>query len=121
MKLTSSDLRIGNIVKIKDTGEIVRICAITKHKVGFHATNERPSAHLRYRRLHEIDGVRINDYWDKIVDAYNDKLELCCILREGNEVFLFYEKTYPNKKFKYIHELQNVYYALMGEELKIEL
>lgn len=101
MKLTSADLRIGNIIKIKDTGEIVRICAITKHKVGFHAPNERPNAHLRYRRLHEIDGVRIsNDYWTYTIKGREDR---------------------GVKKLTYIHELQNVYYALMGKEIKIFL
>lgn len=107
--MKNNELCIGNIVRIKDTGEIVSVCDITKHKVGFHAPNERPNAHLRYRRLHEVDGEMIYDHKDKINCPelkWVDDLRIC-IFRGFHVLF--------------IHELQNIYYAFIGEELKIEL
>ena len=112
-----TDLRIGNIVKLKDSGSVIVVSAITKRKIGVHAPNERPNAQLRYRKLYEIEGVSIYDHWDKIH---------CCQLtwcgyEDGDEKYLYYWRSYPHKVIRYIHELQNLHYALKGEELNIEL
>lgn len=108
------DLRIGNLVKLRDTGEIVRVCGLTKHKVGFHAPNERPNAQLRYRRLDEIEPVLIYDHHDKI-----DCPGLIWFPEKSEDEALLYD--YYGTTVSYIHELQNLHYASTGKELKIEL
>lgn len=112
-----TELRIGNYVKLRDTGEIVRVCGLTKRKIGFHAPNERPNAQLRYRRYSEIEGVLIYDHWQKI-----DCSELLFIGEDYIDTEYWYCYTkYPDRKLRYIHELQNLHYALTDKELKIEL
>lgn len=39
----------------------------------------------------------------------------------GNKWFYFCPETLPNIKIKYLHQLQNLYFALTGEELIINL
>lgn len=114
--MTHSDLRIGNLVRIKDSHEIVRVCGLTKHKAGFLAPNERPNAHLRYRRYSEIEGVLIYDHWRKIDCPY---LEWRDVWADGK--WYKYNIMSVYKTIRYIHELQNLHHALTGEELTIDL
>lgn len=113
-----NELRIGNIIKLRDTGEIVRVCGLTKRKIGFHAPNERPNAQLRYRKYSEIEPVLIFDHWRKIDCPY---LEWRDVWGDGK----WYKYKIWNmsiyKTIRYLHELQNIHYALSGEELEIEL
>lgn len=114
-----TDLRIGNIVQLKDSCTPVIVCALTKHKIGFHAPNERPNAHLRYRRYSEIEGVLIYDHWREI------EIWRCGLMHsgwdDGDEKYLYYLPVYPCRTVRYIHELQNLHHALTGEELAIDL
>lgn len=110
-----TELRIGSIVKLRDTGEIVRVCGLTKRKIGFHAPNERRNAQLRYRKYSEIEGVLIFDHWQKI--------DCPCLMRDDKSKDKDYILEYGDNDFyiRYIHELQNLHYALTDKELKIEL
>lgn len=111
-----TDLRLGNFVKLRDTGEIVRVCGLTKHKIGFHAPNERPNAHLRYRKYSEIEPVMIYDHWRKIDCS---ELEWRDVWSDGK--WYRYNIMSVYKTIRYIHELQNIHYALTGNEIEIEL
>ena len=111
--MKQNDLRIGNFVKLKDSGDVVMVSAITKRKVGFHDPNERPDAQLRYRKYSEIEGVLIFDFHDKID---------CPTLNWYDNTKTYYYGGFTlHKGVRYIHELQNIHYALTGIELDIEL
>lgn len=108
-----TELRIGSIVKLKEDGSVIRIAALTKRKVGFHAPNERPNAHLRYRRYSEIEPVLIYDHWQKIN---------CPTLNYYDNTGMYYYGGFTlHKGVRYIHELQNIHFALTGNEIEIEL
>ena len=123
--MNCKELRIGNYVKVKRTGDIVRVCAITKRKIGYHAPNERPNAHLQYCNLQGIEGVPFldmfpttqnADVFEVITERYYtcDKsahISTTNVLKDGNLAFM------DGLYFKYTHELQNYRYARYGEEL----
>ncbi len=123
--MNCKELRIGNYVKVKRTGDIVCVCAITKRKIGYHAPNERPNAHLRYCNFHEIEGVPFldmfpttqnADVFEVITERYYtcDKsvhISTTNVLKDGNLAVM------DGLYFKYAHELQNYRYARYGEEL----
>ena len=111
-----NDLRIGNFVKLRDTGEIVRVCGLTSKKIRYHKGNDR-STNLSSRKYCEIEGVPIYDHWQNI-----ETCELLhCGYEDGDEMYFYYLAKYPHRIIRYIHELQNIHYALTGDELKIEL
>lgn len=109
--MTPNELRIGNYVRIKDSGEIVRVCAITRRKVGFHAPGERPNAQLRYRKLCEIDPVNMREVKNSLPRIHS-------LVWVDKPLCLYY---YYGKIISALHELQNIHYALKGEEIEIEL
>lgn len=111
-----TDIRIGCLVKLKDSGDVVKVSAITKHKIGFHAPNERTNAHLRYRKYCEIEPVLIYDHWRNI-DCPD--LEWRDVWADGK--WYKYNIMSVYKTIRYIHELQNIHYALTGDEIEIEL
>ena len=51
--------------------------------------------------------------WDFEISFNNDEYDVCIETDEG--------KLYVVATFKYLHQLQNLYYCLTGEELEIEL
>ena len=106
-----SDLRIGCFVKLRDSGEIVRVERITRRKCGFFHGNDKSRSY--YRRYSEIEGVLIYDHWRKID---------CPALNFYDDTNTYYYGGFTLcKGVRYLHELQNLHFALTGEELKIEL
>lgn len=114
--MTPSDLRIGNIVKLRDTGEIVRVCRLLPKSVQYckDLGNEND---YRYCRYVDIEGVLIYDHWQKIIH----RPMTWCGYEDGDEMYLYYYSSWPHKTFRYIHELQNIHYALTGNEIEIDL
>lgn len=47
--------RIGSHVSVD--GKRVRVCGITRRKIGYHHPDERPDAHLRYARIHDVEPI----------------------------------------------------------------
>lgn len=107
-----NELRIGNIVKLKDSGECVRVERLSRKKVGFHYGNDGSRGYSR--KYSEIEGVLIFDFYDKI-----DCTGLMWFPDKGEDESLLYD--YCGTTVSYIHELQNLLFALWGEELEIEL
>lgn len=106
------DLRIGCYVKLKDSDKIVRVSFLSNRKIGFYWNEDKTL--MYYRKYSEIEGVLIFDHHNKI-----DCTGLMWFLDKGEDESLLYD--YDGVTISYIHELQNIHYALMGDELKIEL
>lgn len=56
MAIDIKQLHIGSHVIVN--GERVRVCGITRRKIGYHATG-KPGEHLRYARLNEVEPIPI--------------------------------------------------------------
>lgn len=106
-----NELRLGNFVKIQDNGALVRVCAITKRKIGFHYGND--NTRMYYRKYCEIEPLLIHDVYDKLN---------CPTLNwHDNSDTYYYGGFSLCKGVKYLHELQNLYFAMTGEELIFEV
>lgn len=115
-------LSIGSHVCVD--GKRVRICGITKRKVGYHSTG-KPCEHLRYARLSEIEPIPItlelltelgfeyqdNTYWESW------HYDIFTIEREEHSSYFDCDGY---MRLKYLHEIENLYYMSYGEELKIK-
>lgn len=115
-------LHIGSHVSVD--GKYVRICGITKRKVGYHAT-EKPCEHLQYARLNEVKPIlltielltelgfeyRDETYWDS---WYYDSF---IIERKKHSSYFNCDGYIP---LKYLHEMKNMYYMIYGKEFKTE-
>ena len=112
-------LHIGSHVCVG--GKRVRICGITKRKIGYHATG-MPCEHLRYARLDEIGLIPItpellaelgfqyrdNTYWKRwFIGDFT-------IERKEHSPYFDYD---DNIRLKYFHELENLYYMIYNKEL----
>lgn len=105
-------------------GKRVRICGITKRKVGYHAT-WRPCEHLRYARMDEIEPIPItpelltelgfqyrdNTYWERWY------LGSLTIERKEHSSYFDYNSEI---RLEYLHELENLYYMIYNKELITE-
>lgn len=126
-ELQSKDFRIGNFVERKETSEVIKIISISQNAV---RTNRGT---LPYNCLHPIplteewlvkfgferteDEIHGEITWDyqRDIDSHecwaewNERGQL-----EGVIV------DCVNRLIKYVHELQNLYFALTGEELELK-
>ena len=137
MKMEINQLRIGNWVKPKYSSGIESnegtVFCINGYLVSVSTNKNLYDIHL-------IDPIKLTDEWflkfgfDLIDDQYYSKHTQCGIGGLGITkkdyrplVLVVDERQYDGvyrqvigKQIEYVHELQNLYFALTGEELKIE-
>lgn len=109
--MTPTELRIGNYVRLKDSGEIVRVAALTKRKVFFHYGNDK--ARLYHRAFPEIEPVLIREVHNRLPGIPH----LMWADRTGREDLYYYQGVVITD----LHELQNINFAFMGQEIEIEI
>lgn len=106
-----NELRIGNFVRIKDNNTIVKVEAISRKKVRFFYGGDKSRSY--YRRYSEIEPVLIREVYDSLPPIP----DLMWADKTNCEDLYYYKGLVITD----LHELQNLHYALAGEELKIEL
>ena len=106
-----TDLRLGNYIRIKDNDTIVKVEAISRKKVRFFYGGDKSRSY--YRRFSEIKPVLIREVYNSLPSIpdlmWADK---------ANCEDLYYYRDLPIID---LHELQNIHYALTGNEIEIEL
>lgn len=122
--MKATELRIGNLIEINERVEPVvsidNYCInYTVNRVGSHAI----------KQFHQIDRVKpilitkewlfkfgfVQQYWNFFPMTYYRKGNILYSLSDGN-IELHKPNTYLTQ-LKYVHELQNIFFALTGEEL----
>lgn len=106
-----TELRIGCYVKLRGTDKIVRVSSITNRKIGFHWGSDKTL--MYYYRYSEIEPVLIWDVKDKFKHprelSWNDI---------NNHKEIYHYQDIPLTDF---HELQNIHFALTGNEIELDL
>ena len=120
-----TELRIGNTVKHKTTGSILTVMEIKESTVRVSYTTDKPrTAIIEYNDLEPIPLT------DKILLKCGFNFNFNASRWEINDVGLkitdilgkYYGTNFPIKvSFKYLHQLQNLIYAITGNELEINL
>lgn len=126
--LKASDLRIGNLVYSKETNRFQKITGLTDVNPFIDAIN------FDYTNYNEIEPIIINEEWllkfgfDKSIEnfdyfervkyfKYELKVGFGHITFRISEYNIIKGSTHPN--IKYVHQLQNLYFALTGSELTV--
>lgn len=107
-RMKPTDLRLGNIVRIKSTGEIIHICMIDFMSVHFIRDGQ-----MCARFINEIEPVLIRDVHNLLPPIpqlmWVDKV-MCEDLYYYNDIVI-----------TDLHELQNIHHAITGNEIEIKL
>lgn len=132
------ELRIGNLVCYND--KVVTVKEITKHNIGYHT--EPYEMRMNYARLREIEPIPITEEWlakiGFILPEHKEFYVMCCINGKDNsirltryfnlwnaEIFASHPEVvmleHIIKGLRFVHQLQNAYYLLTGNELEIKL
>lgn len=117
-------LTIGSHVLVG--GKRVKVCGITKRKVGYHEKG-KPCEHLRYARLNEVEPIPITpDLLEELgldIIKTSANVVLSSALFQRIDKSDFYELTFRERyrsanviTCRYLHEAE-VFLALHGVEL----
>lgn len=132
MRHEAKSFRIGNFIQVNSTQKITQIDAIDIH--GNIKVLDMVNKCVLQLPLHELSPIPIREYWllkmgwryyqgctsgTMTKDAWTPRLELDYVdskmqikSRYGGE-----ETYYPLPHIQHVHDLQNLYYFLTGEEL----
>lgn len=108
--MNAKDFRIGNLVKVDSQEREVNLIILQRIFDGDEKVEP-----IEFDPLHRFDDERV---------SLPNKNELSFIImwrlfkfeKRGDEWFLFLEGFNPIAKFKYVHEFQNIMYAITGIE-----
>jgi len=126
--MKATDLRVNNLVQHKD--RLIEICGTTDAGVYVYSDSMHGSTY--FYLIEEIKPIELTEEWllkmgfEKRADwqFVNSKLviEFWLIVNKKIDVrFRINEnESIPIREIKYVHQLQNLYYALTGEELTIK-
>lgn len=121
--MEAKELRIGNLVEYEDDESIFKVTSIEKSGLGV----ENESESVIWIDIDKFDPISMTEEWllkfgFKINDEGRHKTvsnnEVKFYITYFNEV-LFMDLLNRNIHIKYIHQLQNIYFAVTGEELEI--
>lgn len=124
------NLTIGSHVSVD--GKRVRVCGITKRKIGYHHPDSRPDAHLRYARIHDVEPIPLTTaLLEELGFEWRESAGSWCISDKKDGYFyatICSDSTcivthYPNFGFQsrvvctYLHELEAFAYLIAKTEL----
>ena len=111
--IQARELRLGNVIHLKDKGEYTIDCG--------HDLDEL----LSWGDVDYANGIPITEDWllkfgfEKDTYFLSEALKFTNVLFEYNPQLRlwFYKNCSLDIEIKYVHQLQNLYYALTGTEL----
>jgi len=116
--MNANELRIGNLIWDCEQKEIDKITGIEECRVSIDGSL------FPYTPIDSIVGIELTEEWllklgfnNLDIDISYCKDDFSCI--EANSGYLFWHKGHSLLIIKYVHQLQNLYFALTGEELTI--
>ncbi len=124
--MKANELRIGNYVEYRD--ERNKVCAILRNHIKIEGLKGSLS-------LSDVKPIQLTEEWMLKLgfekEFFIDDLPIYLEKKARLETLLLDEYLYVNKrmpeepwttlrKIKYVHELQNLYFALTGEELTLK-
>lgn len=126
-------LRIGAHISIG--GKRVRVCGITKRKIGYHHPDDRNNAHLRYARINDVESISLTSELltelgfekgsnvDIIKRTFNyiwarkdEDSDVCWLCGEKDNFFILQSGVFGQLNVKYLHEAE-AFLALCGVDL----
>lgn len=120
MSINISTLHIGSHVLVD--GKRVRVCGITKRKIGYHHPGGRKDTHLCYARLNEVEPIRITpELLTEIGFEHKDHGYFELWWKGGFTLTHKPESVYYTHDggidVEFLHELESLYCIIYGVEL----
>jgi len=125
--MEARELRIGNLI-YDYNNRLITVIAIIKEDCYFIECNENHSKYL----LEDINPIPLTEDWLEIFgfkydygrwekEYYNEYVFEIEKIPEGCILSINCGEYTEGKPFKHVHQLQNLYFALTGEELTIKI
>lgn len=135
--IQAKDLRIGNLVLCQKTNESCHVALIHGYHPGTIGLTDIPHGYFFHDHITTIEGIPLTEEWLKklgmvtttptsygYVNGFqrNGVVVLNCP-SENTTRFVYYRMNQENSQKKsldilYVHQLQNLFFALTGEELQ---
>ncbi|MDV3750638.1 hypothetical protein CMU19_04425 [Elizabethkingia anophelis] len=120
--MKASELRIGNYLKHSELSDIIKVIAVGKDYIHILFNNE-----TLYESIKWFTPIPLTEEWllkfgfilkSNVDGEYYEKNGVRVLILRSDVIQFYFGN--PSTKEKYVHELQNLYFALTGEELTIK-
>ena len=127
--INTKELRLGNLFANIEDNSIYKVTKINEDSIeGICSNNMGWFGEKHFHLIEQVLPIEITEEWFKIFGFKKEKdLKLYrleneigwieILLKVGGGEFVFYWKDAHIAKIKYVHELQNLFFALTHEEL----
>lgn len=112
--IQQKEVKLGNFLQCGD--EILIVSAI--YRSGFHCVNESGVDRDNHRFL--LKPIPLTEQWLLKFGLSNRKIWVFEIFGDNHRGFHISSEGGEWLFIKYVHQLQNLYFALTGEELKVK-
>lgn len=114
------ELRIGNLVYAN--GETIRVTAINfDHLLKSVDVDEW---YVSDEKLSDLHPITLTPEWLERMGLLNHEFmgvyEVVQLKSDGSKYGLYVEGQWTGTDFQYVHELQNLYFSLTGQEIEIK-
>lgn len=126
----ASELRVGNYVKYSEDDSLCKIIAIDELGVAVEFIKTQEITWIELDQFHYIplktkilekigfDSINFNNADSNVDFTFTNKPQYWIQHHTDVDQYIFYGKSNSiEKPIKYLHQLQNLYYALTGQEL----
>lgn len=118
--MEARELRLGNLIRDIETQRIGTVLTISKHPVRVQLEYSKLT-----QRLYEYEGIPLDEEWLKKINLVSvggdfvrfNKLRCFLLKRDNSGYYYGLPNNSMRTEVKFVHQLQNLYFALTGEEL----
>lgn len=127
--MTAQELRIGNLVECFGTREVI---AIKKNKIKIQKLTNQGNYILEWvpTRTMSLEPLPITEQWlstlgffiietNKCVEAFRENFRYSIKQVDDSDQWFWCDGENVITNLKYLHQLQNLYFSLTGEELDL--
>jgi len=124
--MKANELRIGNLVRRVKTGEVMSVLAVDISTInqGGLAVEGIPLTEewlKKFGFVHKTDDLGIKSEYEEFEWVYTNGQVLVAKAAGSDTILVFPEELFGfSVTVEYIHQLQNLYFALTGTELEIK-
>lgn len=128
--MQANELRVGNLLHYVNEPElvlpdVVEVESITEYGINLPVEDDISVSSVDYN-FDDLEGIPLTEEW--LLKFGFQKKDLGNFehhfngfpLQKNQECFLYFTFNHRYRDVKYVHQLQNLYFALTGEELKLK-
>ena len=123
--IQANELRIGNCVKLNNSDTTLVPRDFQRYCKSFGIFEEFEPIKLSEEWLlkagFEKDDTGVDIFDQDYCEWYQKEFPVIGILSQSSDKSYIFDENTDTLRLKYVHQLQNLYFALTGEELEINL